>query len=446
MDELKKALNLRKNFIVTGKGSLASKFAVTKLATHSMAAVGLAMQDLLQNLELGPNNSHLVIDRRLASLWFGFSLQPIKWSLPPIWDAIAGDYQTQDGWIRLHTNLTRHRDAALSVLNVPASREQVAKAVLIWQKDELEDAIVSAGGVAASMKSRQQWLAHPQGQAIATQPLIDWSQAKPILMRTWQATQARPLAGLRVLDLTRVLAGPVASRTLAGFGASVLRIDPFGWQEPIVVPDITLGKKCARLDLHKHQDREVFTQLLTDADVLIHGYRPGALDKLGFTQAFRHSVAPSLIEVSLNAYGYNGPWSGRRGFDSLVQMSSGIAHEGLQWANQNKPFPLPVQALDHATGYLLAASAIRAISMAISQNQTSHARLSLARTAELLCRHPQKMEADEKITANAADYSATKENTPWGLANRLLPAIKITNTEMTWDSPSCELGSHPACW
>jgi crotonobetainyl-CoA:carnitine CoA-transferase CaiB-like acyl-CoA transferase len=192
------------------------------------------------------------------------------------------------------------------------------------------------------------------------------------------------LKDVRVLDLTRVLAGPVATRFLAGFGANVLRIDPPWWSEPGVEPEVTIGKRRAGLDLRNVDDRSRFEALLARADVLIHGYRPGALDGLGLGASRRREIAPALIEVSLNAYGWTGPWRGRRGFDSLVQMSSGIADEGMRRTEAAYPVPLPVQALDHATGLLMAAAALRALRLRRDTGKVLSARLSLARTAAML--------------------------------------------------------------
>lgn len=446
MREISKSLDLNYNFAITGEEYLSSRFAVTQLAACSFGAVGSAIASLVECLGLNNQPPKVEVSRKLSSLWFGSSIHPINWKLPPVWDAIAGDYPTKDGWIRLHTNFPHHRDAALSVINANADRQAVAKAVLLWGKNELEETIVQAGGVAAAMRAPEEWSMHPQGKAVASEPLIHWGDSQKLPMRDWQATQRSPLAGLRVLDLTRVLAGPVASRTLAGFGANVLRIDPPNWEEPNIVPDVTLGKRCARLDLTQKTDRNIFEQLLMNADILIHGYRPGALEKLGYCKSNRQKISPSLIEVSLNAYGWTGPWSQRRGFDSLVQMSSGIANAGMHWAQQNRPTPLPVQALDHATGYLMAAAAIRAITNGMSGKGFATARLSLARTAKLLLSHPQEKNDLAAININAADFSPIIERTPWGLANRLKPAVKVSSTPMQWNNPSCSLGLAEPKW
>ncbi len=446
MKEIFGALKLDGEIETVGIGRLPSRYAVTDLAANSIGAVGLAIASLMRALGAPEESLNIVVDRRLASHWFAWSIHPIDWQMPPVWDAIAGDYKTQDGWIKLHTNLPHHRRAACQALGVDAERAAVEAAVATWNGDDLETAIVAAGGVSAVMRSRAEWISHPQGAKVASEPLVAWLNARPALPKTWRPSANRPLAGVRVLDLTRVLAGPVATRTLAGFGADVLRIDPPEWQEPNVVPDITLGKCCARLDLKEAEARRVFEQLLVGADVLVHGYRPGALDGLGFGEAWRKSTAPHLIDVSLDAYGWTGPWAMRRGFDSLVQMSSGIASAGMGWAQSDKPTPLPVQALDHATGYLMAAAAISSLTSALEGRKVHDAKLSLARTAALLIAHEQKDEGDAIGDVQPSDFTDDIEVTPWGAAHRLKSPLRIGDVSMSWKTPASELGAAAPRW
>ena len=421
----------------TSSGALPSAFAVTDLACASIAAAGQALGELLQ--QHTARTPTLEVDRRLASFWFATSIRPVGWNVPPLWDPIAGDYATKDGWIRLHTNAPHHRAAAERVLGACSDRAAMATAVAKWASTDLERAVVEAAGCAAEMRTWAQWQAHPQGIAVNAEPLIQFSENPRYRAKAWQGSVARPLAGLKVLDLTRVLAGPVASRFLAGLGADVLRIDPPTWNEPGVVPEVTLGKRCARLDLHDSADRAVFASLLQDADILLHGYRADALERLGFGAAERQRLAPGLIDVCLNAYGWGGPWQNRRGFDSLVQMSSGIAAAGQQWSNADKPTPLPVQALDHATGYLMAAAALKLLAHGGS------ARLSLARTAKLLIEHGAG--TDQPLRAeDDRDQGLLVEQTPWGPAHRLHVPLKITGTPLQWAIPATELGSHRAQW
>lgn len=428
---------------VVGRGDLRSAFPVTDLAAASVGVAGLAVAELAALS--GGGWPAVQVDRRLASFWFGMSLRPQGWALPPVWDAVAGDYRTADGWVRLHTNAPHHRAAALAVLGAEADRELVARAVARWDADALEAAVVEQGGCAAAMRSVEDWAGHPQGRAVQCEPLVHWDVAAPVAKPGWRIDSARPLRGLRVLDLTRILAGPAATRFLAGHGADVLRIDPPGWDEPVTVPEVVLGKRCARLDLRTPADLAVFEGLLRQADVLVHGLRPGALEHLGLGEQRRRELNPGLVDVSLSAYGWSGPWQGRRGFDSLVQMSTGIADAGLRMGGHDGPTPLPVQAIDHATGYLMAAAAVRGLVRRMATGAGCTARLSLARTAHWL------VSADRRAVEPLApeqedDLNDALEPTSWGPARRVRAPLEVQGAAMHWDRPALALGSASACW
>jgi crotonobetainyl-CoA:carnitine CoA-transferase CaiB-like acyl-CoA transferase len=186
--------------------------------------------------------------------------------------------------------------------------------------------------------------------------------------------------------------------------------------------------------------------LLSEADVILHGYRPDALERLGLGGETRRRARPGLIDVSLDAYGWTGPWVGRRGFDSLVQMSCGIADEGMRRAGADIPKPLPVPALDHATGYLMAAAAVRGVSARRASGKGSLARVSLARTAALLTSVAARPDAPALTKPDDGDYAATAEATAWGPARRLRPPVKVEGAPMRWDIPAGALGSSPPRW
>ena len=438
---------------IAGEGALPSVFAVTDLATASVAAAGREVAGLaaLATSRSDRSTSAVRVDARLASYWFLASNRPVGWELPPVWDSVAGDYATNDGWIKLHTNAPHHRAAALGVLGVlgvDADRSAVTTAVRSWSGAELEAAVVAAGGCAAEMRSVQAWRGHPQGRAVAAEPLLSRVDGEPAPTRTWEPTASRPLTGVRVLDLTRVLAGPVATRFLAGYGADVLRLDPFGWDEPSIAPDVTLGKRCARLDLRDPEGRQRFEQLLAGADVLVHGYRSDALDRLGLGAERRREVRPDLVDVALCAYGWTGPWRHRRGFDSLVQMSSGIAHEGMLRTGADRPTPLPAQALDHATGYLLAAAALRGLNDRLRRGTGSRWSLSLARTAELLLAGPRTSPSATEPLAVLGDddFNPNVESTAWGRQLRLRPPLDVEGAPQHWELPAGLLGTDEATW
>ena len=430
---------------VVAEGALPSVFRVTDLAAATVGTAGLAIAELT-SLRTGRVAS-VQVDRRLASLWFTASLRPLGWSMPPVWDEVAGNYRAADGWIRLHTNAPHHRDAAMAVLGTPIDRKAVEQAVARWDAVALETAIVANQGCAASMRTLSEWQAHPQGRAVAGEPLLERTCAGEGGRPHWLPTPERPLQGVRVLDLTRILAGPVATRFLAGFGAEVLRIDPPAWEEPATVPEVVVGKRCARLDLKTREGRQALERLLREADVLVHGYRPEALARLGLDPERRRQLNPGLIDICLDAYGWTGPWSGRRGFDSLIQMSTGIADAGMQAMGRDRPTPLPVQAIDHATGYLMAAAAVRGVIERLRSGRGCAVRASLARTAQLLTAAGWQPD-DSKAPApeRSDDVTEVIEPTGWGPAHRLRPPVLIAGAPMSFGLPASRLGSSAAVW
>jgi crotonobetainyl-CoA:carnitine CoA-transferase CaiB-like acyl-CoA transferase len=266
-----------------------------------------------------------------------------------------------------------------------------------------------------------------------------------------QVSASRPLAGIRVLDLTRVLAGPTSTRWLAAFGATVLRIDPQHWDEPACTVEMSAGKRRAHLDLRNPAGKQQFITLLRDADVMVHGYRADALERLGLGDTVRRKINPGMIDVALCAYGWTGPWQYRRGFDSLVQMSSGIAHTGAELSNAEQPVPLPAQALDHATGYLMAASVVHALDKRRQSGAVLQARLSLARTAVLLEQLMLKQGGDDPAGALIGDpvpgdFQEAPEQTEWGPMQRLRWPVEIQGCQPSFDIASGNLRTSPAIW
>lgn len=430
--------------VIGGEGALPSAFAVTDLAAGAVAAAGLALSDLSQMAFR--ESPDVLVDRRLASLWFGTTLAPSGWSLPPAWDAIAGDYRTADGWIRLHTNAPHHRAAAMRVLGVPENRGAVAAAVARLEAEGLETDIVAEGGCAAAMRSLEEWRHHPQGRAVALEPLLWRADGERASGETGLVDPTRPLKGIRVLDLTRVLAGPVATRFLALAGADVLRIDPPDWNEPGVLAEVTPGKRRARLDLKSEDGRRHLIDLMRQADIMVHGYRSDALEALGLGAEERQILRPGLVDVSLDAYGWTGPWKHRRGFDSLVQMSSGIAAEGMRHYRTPGPKPLPVQALDHAAGFIMAAAAIRGLTTRLETGRGSIWRTSLARVACLLAGLPAEEGHPTIGEFRAMDFAGELEATGWGPAQRLRQPLAITGLDLRWERQAGELGVDAAEW
>ena len=426
---------------------LPSAFAVTDLAVASVANAALAAKRVAQLSGLA-EDAAIEIDARLASLWFGVTIDPQGWELPPVWDSVAGIYSCGDRFVRLHTNAPHHKAAALAVLEAAETREAVAAAVANWDPFELEAAVVEAGGVASTFRSRGEWVAHPQGTALASEPLVHIEhRTAASTPRRPAGSPARPLAGVRVLDLTRVLAGPVATRLLAGLGADVLRIDPPVWNEAGVAAEVNLGKRCARLDLRDEADRAIFEARLAEADIVVHGYRRDALAGLGYDDAARRDINPDIVDVSLNAWGHTGPWRDRRGFDSIVQVAAGVAHRGMEAYGTDGPKPLPVQALDHATGYTLAACALHGWADRVESGVASTWKTSLAAHAELLWSVTDDAHLDANFASlNAGDLASEIEPTSWGPVRRARPPVSIAGVDLAWSNGSADHGTSPAAW
>ncbi len=292
-------------------------------------------------------------------------------------------YESADGWVRLHTNYPWHRERALGVLGLDPTTDpdamEVAAAVRERPGSELEDDLAAAGGLGFAVRTRSQWLEHPQGKALSRLALLN---RRPNERGRDVLAPGRVATGLRVLDLTRVIAGPVATRTLAAWGAQVLRLDSPRLPEiPAQTVDTLPGKRSALLDIGGPVGRNRMEELLATADVLVQGYRPGALARHGLAIEDLASRHPHLTVVTLSAWGTDGPWASRRGFDSLVQCPTGIAHaEG----DSHQPGALPAQVLDHATGYLAAAAALLSLADATSLGMAGSSRVSLAQTADWL--------------------------------------------------------------
>lgn len=425
----------------THTDTFSSAFAVSELAATSIGLAAQALSDLLGNA------APVSVDVRLASRWFQQSVKPINRPPAATWDALAGDYPTRDGWIRLHTNAPHHRAALLRVVGHVGDRQALANAVAAWHGDALEQAVIEAGGCAAVMRSEQAWLAHPQGMAVEREALISQQAVGEAPTPGWPLHPARPLRGVRVLDLTRIIAGPVATRFLASLGAQVLRLDPPDWQEPTLEEEMTSGKRCARLDLHTQDGRQQLRALIAHSDVVVHGYRADALEKLGFDAETRRQLAPGLVDVSLNAWGWSGPWRNRRGFDSLVQMGCGIAERGMIWRDSAVPTPLPVQALDHATGYMMAAAVLEGLRQRRMHHVGWQAQLSLARTARLLqTAGATPQQTQNGIAPHPQDDLSALEINRWGVAKRLRAAAYLPGTPMVCATPAFGLGSSVACW
>lgn len=455
---------------VTGAAALPSAFAVTDLAAASFGAVGLALRRLLATVQ--PSDVAVSVDRVLASGWFHLPIGP---SIPlrggeagPVPGAMPWmtEFQTSDDqWLRVQAVFPRLRRSLVETLGVAEDPAAVAAAIRRRPGEELEQELTGAGAAVALGRSLPGWRAHPQGAAVAAEPLAA-VQPTGSGADTWRPTPGRPLAGIRVLDLTRVIAGPMATRFLAACGAEVLRLEAPGSDESIIAmgagSDIVLGKRWAYLDIRTREGRARLLELLADTDILVHGYRPGAIDTM-VPPELRAATRPGLVEVAFNAYGWTGPWRNRRGFDSLVQYSTGLADETTRWAledpdrrvpivalgrevSADRPRHLPVEAVDFSTGYQVAAAAITALARRVETGAGSVTRLSLARTATLLSDAGRAPEAPVLRLPLAGPLEQRTYATPHGPVRRLRFPLVVEGNDLFWERPYEAVGSSNPVW
>jgi hypothetical protein len=432
---------------------LPSTFDVTGLAAGSVAAAVLAAAEYHAARNAAPV-AGVRVDSFAACAAFAAEalFTPVGWSVPEPWDPIAGNYQARDGWIRLHTNYAYHRAVVTRLLKAD-DRASVEAAAGQWKTADLEAAVVAAGGCAAAMRDREGWLSSAPGAASAAGPALAVAErpfqggpAGAAARTEGQATQ--PYAGVRVLDLTRVIAGPVCTRFLAAYGADVLRLDPPGFAEvPALLPETTAGKRTAAVDLAAADGRAAFERLVAGADVVVTGLRADALGRLGYDDAALTALNPGLIIASLNSYGWGGPWRDRRGFDSLVQMSCGIAAAGGDASGSDRPVPLPVQALDHATGYLLATAVGRALTARLTRSAASRIRASLAGTANFLWSLPRPVDRSaQPPMPRPGEIPLADTLTAWGPGRRVPLPGQIAGVTPALRVEAGPLGRHQPAW
>ncbi|HXB75789.1 MAG TPA: CoA transferase [Bradyrhizobium sp.] len=428
---------------------LPSSFRVAAAAQSSVAAAGLAAAHLWQlrsgqSQQVAVDMRHAVVECR-SEPYLRLDGKPP----PPAWDAIAGVYRTRDRrFVRLHTNFPHHREAVCQVLNCKAERDAVQAALMQWDAEPFETAAYAAAGVVAMMRSHEEWSELPAAKALAPLPVLTIEKIGEAAPKPWPRGN-RPLAGLRVLDLSRVIAGPVAGRTLAAHGADVMLISgPVLPAIPWLTIDTGRGKLTSFVDLKSEQGRAQLRDLLTEADIFSQSYRPLALAHLGFSPQDAATINPGIVYVSLSAYGHAGPWAERRGFDSLVQTATGFNHAEGQAAGLDGAKELPAQILDHTTGYLMAFGAMMAKARQSREGGSWHVRVSLAQTGRWiwnLGRVPNGL-ATEDLKGEAIAPFVEEASSGFGQLKSISHSAKLSKTPAFWEYPSMPLGSHAPQW
>jgi crotonobetainyl-CoA:carnitine CoA-transferase CaiB-like acyl-CoA transferase len=433
---------------------LPTPFRIGAAGAATIAASGLAAAALWQARTGRRQQVTVDLRQAAASLRSGHYMKLADAKVSTARNSIMGVYPTRDGrWSYLHCNFPNHRAAALSVLGVAEDREAVTRAVATWNAADLEEAIIAAKGAGGMARTHAEWAKHPQAAAVAALPLME-------IVRIGDAPPEplppgdRPLSGIRVLDLTRVLAGPTCARTLAEHGADVLKITAahlpnLGYQEW----DTGHGKLSAELDLRKPENVETLRGLARKADVFSQGYRPGTLAGRGLSPEELAALRPGLVYVSLSAFGHAGPWATRRGFDTVVQTVSGITIRQAECFPGKTPGPqfYPVSAIDYCTGYLMAFGAMVALERRAREGGSYLVRISLAQVGKFIVDLGEVPAAALKdvpaeFAPDELDRWSTVSKTPSGELRHLKPAVQLSETPPYWARPSVPLGYHPAAW
>ena len=430
---------------------LPSVYRVGALAQATIAASGLAAAEY-HRLRTG-RRQHVTVEMRraLASFRSERYLRIDDGPPPALRDPVMGFYATRDGrWIQLHTNFPHHLEGVLKVLGCANDRAAVAEAIRGWDGATLDQTLADAGLCAALIRTPDEWAALDQAKAIAGLPLFEIERIGDAPVEPpREAGAERPLAGVRVLDVSRIIAGPVAGRALAQHGAEVLMVN--GPHLPNIAPlviDNGRGKRSAVIDLRDAAGRETLTGLVSGADVFLQAYRPGALTARGFGPEELARARPGIVYVSVCAYGHTGPWAARRGFDSLVQSASGIAFTEREAAGWDEPKHLPCQALDHATGYLAAFGAMAALARRATEGGSWHVRVSLAQTGRWLQSFgllPDGWKAPDVSIDDVRDCLGTVQS-EFGRVLGVLPAERLEETPAFFELPPARIGAHEAKW
>lgn len=424
-----------------------TRYKIVAPGAAVIAATGLAAAHLWK-IKTGRQQLVRVEGRMAAAAMRAARYLKINGERPPEDpEKITGFYQLKDGrWMYLHCNFSNLRDVNLKVAGAPPVKAEVEKAVAKWDGLELENAIVEAGGCACMVRSEEEWLKLPQMQTVAKLPLLEITRIGEAPPQPLPAGD-RPLANVRVLDLTRVLAGPTCARTLAEHGADVLRVTREDLPDMGTTDfDTGVGKLCTHIDLRDPAGDAKLRELVKTCDVFSQSYRPGTLARRGFAPEALAEMRPGIVYVTLSAWGHEGPWATRRGYDTIVQSANGMA-----WKPDNeRPAFLPVSEQDYVAGYLLAYGAMIALARRATEGGSWFVRCSLAGAGHWIRGHglmqPQEFSAAKPPTAEEVNAWMVVHQSPIGRVANLAPVAQMSETPARWARPAVPRGYNKPEW
>jgi len=428
---------------------LPTRFRVGEAAATALAAVGVAVSELWEQRTGRTQTISVDVAAAAASL-LSFVLARVVEGDPPGYGdrAISSDvFPTRDGrWFFFHGSFPPNTERAAELLGCDSNepdKAELGRAIARWDAQELEDAFAAGGLCGAKVRSEAEWEAHPQGRALAAHPVVEVIQIGDSDPEPVPSVGSAPLAGVRVLDLTRVLAGPTCGRTLAQHGADVLRIgSPKLPSIPHFVMDTGCGKRSAHLDLTQPDDRERLKRLIRDGDVFAQGYRAGALERLGFGAEQVSAIRPGIVYTSINCYGHVGDWSGRPGWEQLAQTVTGISAE----QGGDVPALIPAAPTDYTTGYLGALGTLVALARRARVGGSYHVRVSLSRTGMWIQSLGRSHEPGSGLNPDQIAPLLMQTRSPFGTVEHLAPILRLSETPPRWDLPTVPLGTHAPEW
>ena len=438
--------------VTGGDPVLPTRFRVGEAAAAAMVAGGCAAARLWETRGGRPQRLSVDVRGAAASL-VSFALQRAPGlTQPRDPPATVALYRAGDGgWVHLHGGFPHLHQGTLALLGCGDDAAAIAAAVERWEAARLEDALAERGLCGARLRDAAEWRAHPQGAALARAPVVEIVRVadappRPLPGPRAHEDGARPLSAVRVLDLTRVLAGPTCARTLAAHGAEVLHVRSprLPSIEPFVV-DTNPGKRSCHIDLDHAAERDRLRELVRDADVFAQGYRAGALARRGFAADDLVALRPGIIVASIDCYGHDGPWAERPGWEQLAQTATGMAHEH---GGTDAAAIVPAAVLDYTTGHLAALGVLAALTRRATEGGSWHVRVSLARTAMWILGLPRVAPSATPSGLDPAVLAAheIRMDTAWGPLTRLGPILGMSGTPPRWSRPPAPLGQDPPRW
>ena len=358
---------------------------------------------------------------------------------------IIQPWRCRDGrWYLPHFNLPHLHDRVIGVLGCESNADAVAKAVAQWHSHDLEEAVAAARACGSIVRSNAEWLKHPHGKMLADKPLVEITKigdSDPIPFPEGE----RPLSGIKVLDLTRILAGPIAARTLAENGADVLMVT--AEHLPQVrehVMDTSHGKRSCFLNFNNPDDLATIKKLVRNADVFSQGYRPGVMDKHGLSPEQLAKERPGIIYLSVSCYGAGGPFSDRGGWEQIGECATGICLDN----GDERPKLLPASACDYTTGLNGAYGVLLALARRAREGGSYHVAVSLCRSGMYIYKQGKVdyADADMGLSASELDPIMIESKGGRGVLRHLAPVLRMSETKPYWDKPSPVLGSNIPEW